>query len=288
MPYGKTIELFLVNGTADSIITAELSNWNGKAIKIPRIEVRDCTRDDITQAGVYFLFCKDDDDSESVYIGESENVKLRLIQHLQSYQSDQEKYYWTTAVIFIGRDLNKTMIRYLENKLVEIAKECKRYKVITKNTYINTVIKESDCAVMEEFIDDIKIVINALGYKVLEPLITHSPAGIVDNDLLYISIGAAKATGKTTTEGFVVLKGAIINEKMNPKSLSSNIINLRNKLLGEKFNNLTSTEDILFSSSSAAADFILGYSVSGPKTWKDKNGKTLKEIEAEKSNPSDQ
>lgn len=26
MAYGKTIELFLVNGTADSIITAELSN----------------------------------------------------------------------------------------------------------------------------------------------------------------------------------------------------------------------------------------------------------------------
>lgn len=36
MAYGKSIELFLVNGTADSIITAELSNWNGKAIKIPR------------------------------------------------------------------------------------------------------------------------------------------------------------------------------------------------------------------------------------------------------------
>ena len=38
-------------------------------------------------------------------------------------------------------------------------------------------------------------------------------------------------------------------------------------------------EDILFSSSSAAADFILGYSVSGPRTWKTKEGKTLKEIE---------
>ena len=34
--HGKTIELFLVNGTAESIITAELSNWNGKAIKLPR------------------------------------------------------------------------------------------------------------------------------------------------------------------------------------------------------------------------------------------------------------
>jgi hypothetical protein len=29
MAYGKAIELFLVNGTADSLITAELSNWNG-------------------------------------------------------------------------------------------------------------------------------------------------------------------------------------------------------------------------------------------------------------------
>lgn len=40
--HGKSIELFLVNGSADSIVTAELSNWNGKAIKIPRIEVSDC------------------------------------------------------------------------------------------------------------------------------------------------------------------------------------------------------------------------------------------------------
>lgn len=59
MAYGKSIELFLVNGTADSLITAELSNWNGKAIKIPRIEVSACNRDDIKQAGVYFLFCKE-------------------------------------------------------------------------------------------------------------------------------------------------------------------------------------------------------------------------------------
>ena len=47
MAYGKSIELFLVNGTADSLITAELSNWNGKAVKIPRIEVSTCNRDDI-------------------------------------------------------------------------------------------------------------------------------------------------------------------------------------------------------------------------------------------------
>ena len=102
LTYGKSIELFLVNGTADSLITAELSNWNGKAIKIPRIEVASCNRDDIMQPGVYFLFCKEDDGSDSVYIGEAENVKERLVQHLRDYQAEKEKYYWSTAVIFVG------------------------------------------------------------------------------------------------------------------------------------------------------------------------------------------
>lgn len=285
MVYGKTIELFLVNGTADSLVTAELSNWNGKAIKIPRIEIQSCTREDITQAGVYFLFCKEDDGADSVYIGESENVKDRLIQHIRDYQADKEDYYWTTAVIFIGRDLNKTLIRYLENRLVEIAKSCKRYKILTKNTYQNTVMKVSDSAVMEEFIDDIKVVINALGYKALEPLIQHdSTDPSNDTDWLYINSRAVKATGKTTTEGFVVLQGTVINKKVSVHSLNKRIVDLREKWTSEdKVKDFITTEDLLFSSSSAAADFVLGYSASGPKTWKDKNGKSLKEIETEKN-----
>ena len=123
-----------------------MSNWNGKAIKIPRIEVASCNRDDNTQAGVYFLLCKEDDGSDSVYIGKAENVKDRLVQHLRDYQSEKEKYYWSTAVVFIGRDLNKALIRYMENRFVEIARASKRYLVLTKNIYRNTVMKESQIA----------------------------------------------------------------------------------------------------------------------------------------------
>ena len=281
MAYGKSIELFLVNGTADSLIIAELSNWNGKAIKIPRIEVSSCNRDDIPQAGVYFLFCKEDDGSDSVYIGEAENVKDRLVQHLRDYQSEKEKYYWSTAVVFIGRDLNKALIRYLENRFVEIARASKRYLVLTKNTYRNTVMKESQIAVMEEFVDNVKVLINALGYKVLEPFAQSDPSNdTVDDKLLYITSGSVNATGKVTAEGFVVFAGATLNEKMSVKSLSVGMQKQRQKLFdSSKVNNLVTTEDILFSSSSAAADFILGYSVSGPRTWKTKGGRTLKELE---------
>ena len=281
MAYGKAIELFLVNGTADSLIIAELSNWNGKAIKIPRIEVSSCKRDDITQAGVYFLFCKEDDGSDSVYIGEAENVKERLVQHLRDYQSEKENYYWNTAVVFIGRDLNKALIRYLENRFVEIARTSKRYLVLTKNTYRNTVMKESQIAVMEEFIDNVKILINALGYKVLEPFVqVDSCDSTIDDELLYITSGSANGTGKVTAEGFVVFAGTVVNKKTSVKSLSAGMQKLRQKLFSSsKVDNLVTTEDILFSSSSAAAAFILGYSASGPRTWKAKDGRSLKEIE---------
>lgn len=282
MAYGKSIELFLVNGTADSLIIAELSNWNGKAIKIPRIEVSSCNREDITPAGVYFLFCKEDDGSDSVYIGEAENVKERLVQHLRDYQSEKETYYWTSAVVFIGRDLNKALIRYLENRFVEIARASKRYLVLTKNTYRNTVMKESQVAVMEEFVDNVKILINALGYKVLEPFAKmDSSTTLVDDELLYITSGSVNATGKVTSEGFVVFAGSTVNEKMSLKSLRSGMLKQRQKLLdSSKVEHLITTEDILFSSSSAAANFILGYSVSGPRTWKTKDGISLKEIES--------
>ncbi len=286
MPYGKTIELFLVNGTADSLITAELSNWNGKAIKIPRIELASCAREDITQAGVYFLFCKEDDGSDSVYIGEAENVRERLVQHLRDYQVDKEKFYWNTAVIFIGRDLNKALIRYLENRFVEIARKCKRYLVLTKNTYRNTVMKESQIAVMEEFIDNVKVLINALGYKVLESLAqVESVTAKMDDEVLTLSTSTADATGKVTTEGFVVFEGATVNEKISQKSLSAGMQKLRQELFDSgKVKKLKTTEDLLFSSSSAAADFILGYRVSGPQMWKAKDGRSLKEIEKSQMN----
>lgn len=281
MAYGKSIELFLANGTADSLITAELSNWNGKAIKIPRIEVSDCKRDDIKGAGVYFLFCKEEDDSDSVYIGESETVQERLNQHIRDYNADKEKFYWTTAVIFLGRDLNKALIRYLEDRFVQIARESKRYKVLTKNTYGKTVMKESQTAAMEEFIDNVRILINALGYKVLEPTVHNDPNSTVDDEALFLNLGNASGKGMVTTEGFVLFAGAVLNEKTSEKSLSKGAATLRKKhLASNKVKDYVTTEDILFSSSSAAADFVTGYSVSGPATWKNAAGVTLKELEA--------
>ena len=277
MAYGKAIELFLVNGTAESLITAELSNWNGKAIKIPRTEISSCDRDDIKGVGVYFLICQEDDGTDSVYIGEAENVLDRLSQHLQDFQSGKEKYYWNTAVIFVGRDLNKALIRYLENRFVEIAKECGRYTILTKNTYKNTVLKEAQIASMEEFIDNVKILINTLGYKVLVPV----PKANDETIYLYCKGSGASAKGFVSAGGFTVLEGSTVSDHTVPslETKGKSYYNLRNALIKDgTISDRVFTRDYEFKAPSAASAVILGHTSNGNVDWKTADGTKLKDL----------
>ena len=277
MAYGKAIELFLVNGTADSLITAELSNWNGKAIKIPRTEVAGCDRDDIKGVGVYFLICQEDDGTDSVYIGEAENILDRLVQHLRDYQAGKEKYYWNTAVIFVGRDLNKALIRYLENRFVEIAKECGRYTVLTKSTYKNTVLKEAQIASMEEFIDNVKILINTLGYKVLVPV----PKASDDTVYLYCKGVSALAKGFVSAGGFTVMEGSTVSDHTVPsfETKGKTYYKLRNNLIKDGLIvDRVFTRDYEFNAPSAASAVILGHTSNGNTDWKTADGIKLKDL----------
>lgn len=277
MVYGKSIELFLVNGTADGLVTAELSNWNGKSIKIPRTEVLVCDREDVKGAGVYFLFCQEENGEDSVYIGEAENVLDRLNQHLRDYHSGKEKYYWNTAVIFVGRDLNKALIRYLENRLVEIARDSKRYIVLTRNTYKNTVMKESQIAVMEEFIENVKILISTLGYKVLVP----APQATDETVYLYCKGSGANSKGFVSAGGFTVLKDSIISDHIVPSLETSGktYYILRNKLESDgTISDRIFTRNYEFSAPSAASAVILGHTSNGNIDWKTADGTKLRDL----------
>ena len=277
MAYGKTIELFLVNGTADSLITAELSNWNGKAIKIPRTEVSGCAREDLRGVGVYFLICQGEDGIDSVYIGEAEVIHDRLKQHLADHQSGKEKYYWNTAVAFIGRDLNKALIRFLENRLVEIAKECGQYTVLMKNTYKNTILKESQIASMEEFVENVKVLMSALGYRVLVP----APQATDNTVYLYCKGSGADAKGFVSSGGFTVLKGS----RVSTHTVPSMEVHAKSQF---KFRRAMEQEGIItdgvflrdyeFTSPSAASTLVLGRSSNGNVDWKTQDGIQLKKL----------
>ena len=100
----------------------------------------------------------------------------------------------------------------------------------------------------------------------------------ISDDLLYFDHSGVKAMGKRTSEGFGVLKGSQISTKLT-KSCPNQALRNREKYAHKVDKNFTLTEDILFTSPSAAACYVGGTSLSGNASWSNAQGVTLKNIE---------
>lgn len=278
MVFGKRIQLFLVDGTPNGRWICELSNWTGIAYKLPRNMVRKSEdRDELSSPGVYFLFGHDEaKDRPLVYIGEAEDIIKRLKQHLE------KKDNWNEAIVFISKDnnLNKAHIKYLENRFYTIAKDCDRYSVDNSNTPTKPSVSEAERAELEEFIHNAKILVNALGHKVFESYSENQINKRDENPIFSVSAGKGKAYGMRTSDGFLLLKGSSIHE-VSSDSLNNGIKKKveQSRASGEIKDGILQS-DKLFTSSSAAAAFATGYSISGPQQWKTDKGETLKSFES--------
>lgn len=279
MKFGKTIKIFLIDGDPNGRMSCELSNWSGKAYKIPRIKIKDCVdRDDLTATGVYLLFGKDDEGKDQVYIGEAESILKRLNQQLT------QKDFWNEAIVFISKDenLNKAHIKYLENRLHDIAKVANRYSVDNSVIPTQSSISESDRAEMEEYIEYVRMLVNTLGHKVFDEKREFKPKQKQETFFIK-SVRCADGQGEPTSDGFVVFKGSkaaatIVN------SMTPNFIKLRQKLIDDgvlinKIEYFEFLDDYIFSSPSTAAVMIMGRNANGLTEWKNKDGKTLKDFE---------
>lgn len=280
MSFGKTIRIFLIDGDSNGRMSCELSNWTGKAYKIPRIKVKDCTdRADLVNTGIYLLFGKDEAGKDQVYIGEAESILKRLNQHLT------QKDFWHETIVFVSKDdnLNKAHIKYLENRLHEIARTTSRYKIENSITPTQSSISEPDRAEMEEFIDNIKLLVNTLGHKVFEE--KRELKTKHKEDIFYIQAArGADAQGEPTSDGFVVLKGSKA-ARTEVNSMAPSFSNLRQKLVSEgvivdRGEFFEFPEEYIFSSPSTAAIVVMGRSANGLTEWKQKDGKTLREFES--------
>ena len=111
MTIGKSIRIYLADGTVTGIRHAELVNWTGQAIACPRNRIGELSGwDESKRPGVYFLFGYDDVVGQPIaYIGEAENVLYRLQSHVMN------KDFWNEVVFFTYKDKNltKAHVKYL-------------------------------------------------------------------------------------------------------------------------------------------------------------------------------
>ena len=225
---------------------------------------------------MYILFGKNEAENNNIaYIGEAENIRQRLLQHLGT------KDFWNEAIIFISKDnnLNKAHIKYLESRLYDLAKEADRYVLENSAKPTKSSISEPDQAEMEEYIDNLRLIVNTLGHKIFDSVINHNNDS--SDEIYLINKKGLLAKGKPTNEGFVVFKNSQISPTLG--SVNTSIMMLREKYMLEGFikeeNGMClTTKDLIFSSASLAATIVLGVSSNGQKEWKS-NGKTLKELQ---------
>lgn len=276
-----TIKIFLVHGDPKRLRTAELSNWTGKAVAGPRSEFDSVLdREESRNSGVYFLTGIDPETGKvAVYVGEAESIGERVKGHL-------DRDFWNHIAFFTSKDenLTKAHIRYLEGRLIEQAKKAGRAEV-KNNQGSGSKLPESDREDMEIFLEKIHQLLPVLGVEVLVPT-TSTAAGRNETATLSCEIKGFKATGYLTPNGIVVLAGsqAVLTERPSAQKYPWPI-NMRQQLkdqgsLKEKADHLLFTKDIEFSSPSAAAAVIHGGSANGLTAWKNKDGKTLKELES--------
>lgn len=272
----RTIKVFLTNGDPFGLKIVELSNWNGKSASVPRNELKlFFQRDDFKKPAVYFLLKNEPEENglHRVYIGEAENLQDRLLNH------DNNKDFWQLAVVFSGDCLNKAHVKYLESLCVDIAKQQKRCVLENRNDPNTNSLSESDRAEMEEFLDNISLILSALGYPILSMAIPKSK----HEQELICKRGNAVAHGRLVNNGFEVFKGSTAT-KNTVASFSEGSRKLREFLISEGVLSSNNDElyvfesDYTFNSPSAASDLITGNSTSGWKKWKNINGKTLEEI----------
>ena len=287
MKRGRTISLFLLDGSVTGAIKYTLPNWTGVVYKIPRTALGSCkTREHLQQSGVYFLFGKTEEHNENVvYVGQAGIRKNGngLLGRILEHARNPEKDYWTevVAITTTNNSFGPTEISYLENQFTKLATDAKRYIVKNGNDPNPGNITEEKESELEEFIEYSKIVMGILGHKVFVPLDEITEDTPRENVVrLHLKERGADATGYRTSEGLVVCKGSRVRSEATA-SCGEWIKKMRGKNSIYIDKNFILTKDIAFDSPSAAAAFCVFGSSNGRVAWKTEADKTLKELDAE-------
>ncbi len=154
-----TIQIFYPDGDPESMRIVTQRNWTGTVLYISRrfwTEIPSKHREELKNPGIYILtgnsedFENSDDDIQSIYIGQAENLFTRIEQHRQ----DQEKSFWESVIcVTAGGDFNNAHFRWMESYLIEKSKEIDRCILKNGNSPNRLQIAEPERVDIEKFLD---------------------------------------------------------------------------------------------------------------------------------------
>lgn len=278
MIQGRSLELYFIDGQPDGLLTAEVFNWTGHVLQIPRTRLKDAlARREASHTGVYLLL-GENENGPLAYIGESEDVGQRLKSHAV------EKDWWDLAILITSaaNNLHKAHVKYLESRLVELAREAQQIPLENGNTPPRASLAEADVANMETFLGNLTIVLPAIRVdllvnktrplRVLEDEIAKPPPTEVEFNVSYPKFGVEAAASLVDGELIVQAGSRVRTEWVGKGSWDSGYRKIRDKLIATGVirvseGNAKFIENYAFSSPSAAAAVVLGRASNGRQEW---------------------
>src|SRR5690242_7964637 len=165
---GRTIQLFLVDGDPNGLRIASINGWTGHVLIAGQTAFgKLLARQELANSGIYILHGRNPENpmQTRAYIGEAERVRGRIDRSAAKWT------FWETALVVTTSDrtLTKGHTRYLEARLIEIAKDAGR--VILENSQLPEPghLPEADRANMESFLSNLAIVLPVIGLDLLKP-----------------------------------------------------------------------------------------------------------------------
>ena len=282
MSSGKKITIYLADGLPGGIREVKIDQWSGRGICGPRNRLAEIIGKypELDRCCLYFLAGESDDGGlTNVYVGEADGFNSRIKDH------DYKKEWWQSVVVFFSQDrsFTKAGIQYLESVCIERLKKAGRCVLRNSNQPLLPSIPAEDLNGLEYFYDQVTLTFPLLGYDIFEQ--RQQGALLAGTQVEFFCKGKdASAVGVLLNDGKVkVLKGSMAKlenapafEKHHYKKLKDELVRLGKLTLDG--NQLAFADDHIFDSPSAAAAIILARSAAGPSEWKDRNGKTLKDI----------
>lgn len=277
---GRSLELFFIDGKPEGMQTAEVFNWTGHVLLFPRTRIKAALeRKEARYTGVYLLL-GEADGTPLAYIGEGEDIADRIRSH------DQKRDWWTQAVLVTtgANTLNKAHVKYLESRLVEIARSVKRWELENANTPPRPGLSEAAQANMESFLSYLLMTLPALRIDIFQefakPAKTQECEAPVNGSShsplfeLILKKHGLSATARLEEEGFVVLAQSNARLRwIGESTADGGYARLHEQLrasgvLVEQDTHCVFAKSYAFRSPSAAAAVIIGQNTNGPKAWK--------------------
>jgi hypothetical protein len=270
MSLGKTIKIFLTDGSPSGIMTAEMTQtWTGKVLIAPRPLLSQLIeRSELERGGVYILVGDDPRSSskQEVYIGHSDNLSERLRNHNYG-----DKDFWSTTVVIIdqSRNLTSSHTKYLESRMIELTSLADIATLHSSQDSKRPNLPESDTSDTEAFLMGIQLLLPVLGFSFM----VQTPKSSNRDPVFQYTGGDFDALAQELNGSFVVLKDSRFRAADPAPSISLGNRELRSELIrhGKLVNSngyLFLTDNLKFSSPSAAASVISGNSVNGRVAWK--------------------